>query len=290
MGGTKLEGVVLPSKDDWSPLFRYRIDTEAQHGYDHIMGRVGVLIQHMTHEVGEPPECIGFGTPGSIDPRTGLMKNCNTVVLNHQPMPEDLRKVTGREVIVANDANCFALAEATCGAGKGSEVVFGVILGTGVGGGVVVHGKALNGVQGIAGEWGHNVLEPGGTPCYCGKAGCVETVLSGTGLERWYAEHSGTRRKLKEIAVLAEQGEDEVAKATLDRLVTRFGEAISVVVNVLDPQVVILGGGVGNIPRLVKEAPTELAKWVFNTYCGTEIRQPLLGDSAGVFGAAMLTV
>jgi predicted NBD/HSP70 family sugar kinase len=172
------------------------------------------------------------------------------------------------------------------GAAKGAEVVFGVIMGTGVGGGVVVNGRVLNGKQGITGEWGHNQLDPNGLPCYCGKVGCVGTVLSGPFLERYYERLTGIHKSLKEIAVTAL--EDEAAAQTMDRLYEKFGEGLSVVINILDPDVVVLGGGVGNIPGLYTRGRESLENWVFNNKLTTELRAPILGDSAGVFGAAML--
>ena len=171
------------------------------------------------------------------------------------------------------------------GSAKGADVVFGVIMGTGVGGGFVVNGRVLNGAQGIAGEWGHNLLEPGGAPCYCGKAGCVETVLSGPALERFYFGQSGARRSLKEIA--SAEG-DPHADATMERLWEKFGEGLSVVVNIVDPDVIVLGGGVGNIAGLRTKGREALERYVFNTELRTELRAPMLGDSAGVFGAAMI--
>lgn len=287
LGGTKIEGVVLGR--DREPICRIRLATEADKGYEHIIGRIGALVDQMATQTGlSRPSRIGVGTPGAADPTSGLMKNCNTTALNGRPLPADLSAHLGLEAVVANDANCFALAEAKMGAAKGADVVFGVIMGTGVGGGVVVGGRVLNGAQGIAGEWGHNLLEPGGTLCYCGKVGCVETVLAGPFLEKHYFNLSEERRPLKEIAARAESGTDVAAAATMERLYRKFGEALSVVVNILDPEVVVLGGGVGNIPGLYTRGRSELERWVFNTELRTELRAPTLGDSAGVFGAAML--
>jgi predicted NBD/HSP70 family sugar kinase len=192
----------------------------------------------------------------------------------------------GTNVEIANDANCLALAEATLGAAKGADTVFGVILGTGVGGGIVVREHVLNGAQGIAGEWGHNVLIPDGEQCYCGKRGCVETVLSGPALQRFYESRSGQKRMLKEILALADS--DPEARATMDRLIDYFGQGISVVINILDPEVIVLGGGVGNIEALYTEGARSAERHVFNNQMRTKIVRPLLGDSAGVFGAAML--
>lgn len=287
LGGTKIEGVVL-ERGQTEPLCRTRISTEADQGYPHIVERIGELIDRIEAETGlKRPARIGIGTPGTVDPATGLMKNCNTTVLNGTPLPADVEHWLGCKIRVANDANCFAMAEAQLGAGKGADVVFGVIMGTGVGGGIVVDGRVLNGAQGIAGEWGHNVLEPDGRPCYCGKVGCVETVLSGPSLERFYNEQTGASMRLPEI--MSRVDVDAIAAATLDRLCQKFGEALAVIVNILDPDVIILGGGVGNVPELQTRGRAELGKWIFNPSPKVELRSPLLGDSAGVFGAAMLT-
>jgi fructokinase len=287
LGGTKIEGVVLDAAGG-AVATRSRVPTESEKGYEHILEQIERLLIQLEEDTGLPrPRRIGIGTPGTVDPASELMKNCNTTCLNGRPLPSDLEQLLGTELRLANDANCFALAEANLGAAKGAEVVFGVILGTGVGGGIVVHGRVLNGLQGIAGEWGHNVLEPDGEPCYCGKRGCVETVLSGPSLERWYAAHSGRRRGLREIVQLSD--EDVHASATVERLVGEFGRAIAAVVNVLDPDVVVLGGGVGQVRALQERAVEAMRPWVFNTSVRTRVAAPKLGDSAGVFGAAMLT-
>lgn len=281
---------MLRDKSSTDIRCRIRIATEADQGYEHIVARVAELIQMMEKELGEECPVLGIGTPGAEEPSTGLMKNCNTTVLNGKPLPSDLRRALGRQVIVANDANCFALAEAKLGSARGFRIVFGVIMGTGVGGGVVIDGHVLSGAQGIAGEWGHNVLEPDGRPCYCGKRGCVETVLAGPNLQRFYTQLSGTQRSLKEITGLAERGEDAVAIETIDRLCRKFGEGLSVVVNILDPDAIVLGGGVGNIKALYDQGRSELRRWIFNPHPTINLLKPQLGDSAGVFGAAHLCI
>ena len=194
----------------------------------------------------------------------------------------------GLPVLIENDANCFALAEATLGAGKGRELVFGIIMGTGVGGGIVFRGRCLSGRQGIAGEWGHNVLEPDGEPCYCGKRGCVETELSGPNWERYYLRCSGSSKSLSEIAQAAEAG-DEAAKHTLETKVQQFGRAIATVINILDPDVIVLGGGVSNVAVFEKNAGEAARPFVFHPKPDLMIVKNMLGDSAGVFGAAMLS-
>ena len=292
LGGTKIEGAVLNNQDKLNVLTRQRVPTEAAQGYDHILGQVAKLVDQLKAETGSSPDHIGIGHPGTLDPQTGTLKNSNTTVLNGKPFDKDLEKHLGIPVRLANDANCFAVAEAQMGAVPevlpNANVVFGVILGTGVGGGWVVHNKVIGGRQGIAGEWGHNFLDELGGPCYCGKTGCVETLISGPALERFYAEQTGTKQKLKEIVKLAEAGTDPAAVATLDRLIHFFGKAIAVVINIVDPDAIVLGGGVGNIDRLYTDGVQEAKKHLFNSRIDTIFLKPKLGDSAGVFGAALL--
>lgn len=288
LGGTKIEGVVLPDAVSPEPLCRLRIPTEAEKGYTHILNQVAHLVEQLAQASGERPQRIGIGTPGTFDPYLSAMKNCNTTALNGKNLPKDLSDKLGVEVVIANDANCFALAEATLGAAKGAAVVFGVIMGTGVGGGIVINGKVWNGAQGIAGEWGHNSLDDTAEPCYSGIRGCVESFISDPALEKFYAQQSGTVRKLPEIVQRFEQGIDASATATMRRLCHYFGRALATVVNILDPDAIVLGGGVGNIALLYTEGVAELKKYVFNHRLDTQILKPLLGDSAGVFGAAML--
>lgn len=292
LGGTKIEGVVLKSAADPEVLIRKRIDTEADKGYEHTLNRVKLLIDQISEEIGERPTTFGMGTPGAIDPPTGLLKNSNSQAINKKPFQKDLEALMQMPIIMANDANCFALAEARMGAvpdaDPDAKVVFGVIMGTGAGGGVVVNGQIINGKQGIGGEWGHNFLDASGGPCYCGKSGCVETVIAGPSLERYYKEISGEAKRLKEIIPLARSGEDENAVKTLDRLIQFFGLGISVVINILDPDVIVLGGGVGNIEELYTRGAAEVEKHIFNPRMDTKIIRPKLGDSAGVFGAAFL--
>ena len=293
LGGTKIEGIILKSANGTESIFRDRVPTEAHLGYEHVLNQITGLVEMMEAKAGYRSEKIGMGTPGTMDPNTGLFKNSNSIVLNYKPLKTDLERLLGSEVLTANDANCFALAETRLGVVKAdfpqAEVVFGVIMGTGAGGGIVVNGKVLNGKQGIAGEWGHNFLDESGGPCYCGKSGCVEAIISGPSLERYYREQSGTSMKLKDIVKLAEGNADAVAHATMQRLYEMFGKALSIVINILDPDVVVIGGGVGNIPGLYTEGVKSLAKYVFNDHLDTPIVKPMLGDSAGVYGAAFLT-
>ncbi|AYQ31723.1 ROK family protein [Runella sp. SP2] len=298
LGGTKIEGVVLSSPSPDSVLIRKRIDTEAHKGYAHIASQIVRLVRELEAETGFKAEKIGVGTPGTVEPSTGLMKNCNTTCLNDMPLRSDLMSMLGIPVEIANDANCFALAEAVMGIVPDVvptfNCVFGVIMGTGVGGGVVLKGKdgqafVLNGVQGIGGEWGHNELEPNGDDCYCGKKGCVEQVLSGPALQRFYAKISGEQITMKEIMKRYEAGNDPYAAQTIDRMLEYFGKAVSVLMNILDPDAIVLGGGVGNIDLLYTEGVERAKKYIFNSgRVETKILRPKLGDSAGVFGAAML--
>ncbi len=290
LGGTKIEGAVVDPKRPDRALCRLRVPTESRRGYDHVIGQIVRLVGMLERESGtRRPACIGFGTPGVVDPGTGLMKNSNSLCLNGRRLREDLGAALGVEARTANDANCFALAEALLGAGRGRGVVVGLILGTGCGGGVVVGGRVLEGLHGIAGEWGHNPMRGERTPCYCGHAGCVETVISGTALERYYRERTGRDLRLPEIVVRAASGE-RPARQTLRRLQAKFGEAIAALINIVDPDAVVIGGGVGNIGLLYEDATREaVLRHVFNTSVRTEFLRPALGDSAGVFGAAMLS-
>ena len=290
LGGTKIEGAVIdPSRPDCA-LCRLRLPTESAKGYAHIIRQIVRLVAMLERKSGSKrPAWIGFGTPGVVDPGTGVLKNSNTTCLNGRRLREDLGAALGIEARVANDANCFALAEAMFGAGRGRGVVVGLILGTGCGGGVVVNGRVLEGLHGIAGEWGHNPMRGERTPCYCGRAGCVETVLSGPALERHYRKRTGRRLRLPEIAGRAAEGE-AAARATLRRLGAKFGEAIAAVINILDPDAIVIGGGVGNLDILYgEETRRAVLANVFNTELRTEFLRPTLGDSAGVFGAAMLS-
>jgi fructokinase len=293
LGGTKAEGVVLGPGGLKEILFRDRVPTGAENGYDHILGQVEKLVKLMEKKMGYMPTQLGIGTPGTHDPKTGTMKGCNSECMNGQPMKEDLKRRLGLEIAIANDANCFALAETRMGVVQqkfpSASVVFGVIMGTGVGGGLVVEGKVINGLQGIAGEWGHNFLDNSGGPCYCGKVGCVEKVLAGPALEKFHEAISGGYRPMKEIYELYKAG-DKFAIETIGRLCHFFGIAISTIINTIDPDVIVIGGGVGNIDEIYTEGLEAARINVFNNnVLDTPIVKPLLGDSAGVFGAAYLT-
>lgn len=292
LGGTKIEGVILESKQHPKVLLRQRIDTQADQGYNHILDRIKLLVDEMSAAASIRPQALGIGTPGALDPASQLLKNSNTVVLNGQPFKRDLEGRLGIPIAIANDANCFALAETLMGSVKEempeAKVTFGVIMGSGVGGGVVVNGQVINGRHGIGGEWGHNFLHESGGPCYCGRSGCVERILSGKSLERYYQERTGHFKKLKNIYQDHQAGTDPVATETIRRMITFFGQAMAVVINILDPDAIMLGGGVGNIDLLYTEGVEEVKKHVFNKTLETRFLKPTLGDSAGVFGAAFL--
>lgn len=293
LGGTKVEAVAM--ERDGTVLSRQRVPTEQQHGYEHIIGQIKKSLDLVIDEIGHSPISVGIGTPGAIDPPTGMLKNSNTVVLNGKPLLSDLQAALGTAVRIANDANCLAIAEALLGSGKdyttGAHLIFGVIMGTGVGGGLVIDGKVWNGGQGIGGEWGHSFLDHSGGPCYCGQAGCVETILSGTGLERYYYQQSGEKRKLASIVTAYQTGDKNPhVQATIERMLHFFGRGIANLIDILDPTAIILGGGVSNIDLLYTEGVERVKQQVFNPRLDTPILKPSLGDSAGVFGAAMLTL
>lgn len=285
LGGTKTEGILLDALGNVA--HRERRATPVAGGYDAILENVVRLVRDLEARAGAPCP-VGIGTPGAISTRTGCLKNSNTLCLNGKPIKQDLERLLAREVRIANDANCFALSEALDGAARGAPVVFGVILGTGVGGGIVVHGELLEGLQHIAGEWGHNVLEAGGPPCYCGKRGCVETFLSGPGLLRDYRAKGGEANTDTRAIVARALAGDARAEAAVQRYLDRFARALSVVINILDPHVIVLGGGMSNLARLYTEGCARISRYVFNDELRTRIVPNLHGDSSGVRGAAQL--
>ena len=285
LGGTKTEGVLLAADD--AIVARERRQTPQAQGYDAIVAGIRELVLLLEARAGEPCT-VGIGTPGSLS-RTGLLKNSNTVCLNGRPLKADLERALAREIRLENDANCFALSEARTGAARGARTVFGVIMGTGVGGGIVVDGAVLRGRHDIAGEWGHNVLDASGAACYCGRHGCVETWLSGPAVVRDYRTHGGDATVTAVEAIVDRAARrDEIANATLDRLCERFGQALATVINILDPDAVVLGGGLANVARLYTDGRSALARHVFNDECTTPILANVHGDSSGVLGAAQL--
>jgi fructokinase len=285
LGGTKTEGVVMD--DDGRILARERRPTPQVDGYEAILDNIRAVVLDLEQKAGATCR-VGLGTPGALSARTGCLKNSNTVCLNGKPIREDLERILARPIRIANDANCFALSEALDGAGRNDAVVFGVILGTGVGGGIVFHGKLHEGPQHIAGEWGHNVLEAGGPPCYCGKRGCVETFLSGPGLVLDYVTHGGDPAHDTHVIVARAAEGDDRAEGAMQRYLDRFGRALSAVINILDPDAVVLGGGMSNIARLYTEGRERVERYVFNDELRTRILPHVHGDSSGVRGAAQL--
>jgi fructokinase len=293
LGGTKIEGIALsPGGEE---IARRRVTTPRD--YAASLEAVTTLVRELERAPGQPAT-VGVGIPGAVVPRTGLVKNANSTWLNGRPLGRDLEQRLARPVRLMNDANCFALSEATDGAAAGTHVVFGVILGTGVGGGIVVDGRCLSGANLIAGEWGHNPLpwlgpdEQPGPPCYCGKRGCVETWLSGPGFERDHAEHTGRTLASREIVQAAASG-DPGATATLARYHDRLGRALASLVNVLDPDVVVLGGGMSNIVGLQEATFAVLPRYLFAAAAGSEpvatrVVRAAHGDTSGVRGAAWL--
>jgi len=287
LGGTKIEAAVLGL--DQSVMVRERIATEQNGGYEHILDRIRLIYDRMVERIKGAPHKLGIGMPGAISPRTGNLKNSNTICLNHQPLKEDIERLFGRKVAMQNDANCFAVAEALYGAGKGAQLVFGVIMGTGCGGGICYQGKVIEGLQMIAGEWGHMSIDPQGPKCYCGANGCVETFISGGGLEKRYLRETGTSLNLKEIVALFRK-KDLHATKFMDIFFDHFGRALGNLINILDPDTVVLGGGVSNIGELYTEGVERVRHCVLGGEFNTPIVPNHLGDSAGVIGAALIGV
>ena len=289
LGGTKIEIAALD--DGGRETLRRRIDTP-QGDYAATVNAIAELVRDAERELGSVCS-VGVGTPGSLSPGGELLRNSNSVCLNGHPLRRDLEAALGREIRIANDANCFALSEAIDGAAAGADMVFGVIIGTGVGGGIVVRGQVLEGANHIAGEWGHNPLprldeEPQPLPqCYCGRRGCVETYLSGPALARDHALRTGIAASPAELVRAAAAGE-ACAEATLARYEQRLAKALAGVINVLDPDVIVLGGGLSNIERLVASVPRLWDAHVFSDVIATRLLRHRHGDSSGVRGAALL--
>lgn len=289
LGGTKVEIVALDRGG--REVLRRRAATPAGN-YEATLDTVARLVAETEQELGTRA-CVGIGTPGALSPATGLLRNSNSTCLNGKPVKQDLERRLAREIRIANDANCFALSEAVDGAGRGAAVVFGVILGTGVGGGMVVNGHALQGANAVAGEWGHNPLpwpeddERPGPACYCGRRGCIETFLSGPGLSRDHTCHTGERLDPPQIVERAAGG-DIPCEATLERYERRLARSLATVINLLDPDVIVLGGGLSNLPRLYQHLPKLWGRWVFSDVVRTRLERNAHGDSGGVRGAAWL--
>ncbi|MBO9703867.1 MAG: ROK family protein [Sporocytophaga sp.] len=288
LGGTKIEAIILD--DSLKEILRKRINTEQEKGYEHILDNIASLYKECSKAINEAPHTFGIGTPGSVSAKTGMLKNSNTVCLNGKPFLHDLEKRIGRKVAIENDANCFAMAEALNGAGRGQPMVFGVIMGTGCGGGIVYNGQVIQGLQSIAGEWGHTTIDyQRGPKCYCGKHGCVETFISGGGVEKRYEELTGDKKSLHEIILLYRSG-NENAGIIMHNFFEHFGVALSNVLAVIDPDIVVLGGGVSNIEELYTLGIEQVRKYHFNDELKTQIIKNQTGDSAGVIGAALIGI
>jgi fructokinase len=289
LGGSKIEIVVLDAGG--VELLRRRVATP-QGDYQSTIRAVADLVEAAEKELAVRAS-VGIGTPGAISRATGLLKNSNSVCLNGKPLLDDLQAALQRPLRIANDADCFTLSEASDGAAAGMDSVFGVIAGTGTGAGIVCHERLLSGINAISGEWGHNSLpwpsddERPGPDCYCGKQGCIESWLSGPGLAREYAFTSGVELEVPDIVQLDVAG-DAVASQCLDRYIDRMARALASVINIIDPQVIVLGGGMGNIQRLYRDVPKVWGQYVFSDRVDTRLVKPMHGDSSGVRGAAWL--
>jgi len=289
LGGTKTEIIALDARG--AVLDRRREPTPSG-DYAGALALIARMVKRAEVQVGERAT-VGVGTPGSLSPATGLLRNSNSTAFNGKPLKQDLERALGREVRVANDANCFALSEARDGAARGAAVVFGVILGTGVGGGIVIDGHVLEGINAIGGEWGHNPLpwpedsERPGPACFCGKRGCIETFLSGPGLARDYAAQGGETFTSEEVVRRA-AAHDAAAQESLARYEARLARALATVINVVDPDVIVLGGGLSNIAQLYANVPRLWERWIFSDVVRTKLVRNLHGDSGGVRGAAWL--
>ena len=280
LGGTKIEGILLD--DSLNVLQRTRISTPKE-DYLEIINQIISLTNDLSKDI---DDCtIGICTPGAISKKTGLIKNSNTQCLIGKPLKEDLETRLGKQVLMENDANCFALAEANLGSAKNYSVVFGVIMGTGVGGGIVINGSLYNGRTNIAGEWGHHTLHQNGNQCYCGKKGCVETYISGPALENRWKELSGKIQNLEEIV---KENNDPHYEEWKKEFLDNFGTGLANVIDILDPEAIVLGGGLSKIDFLYSEGVKNVYEKVFSDLVDTPILRNNLGDSAGVFGAALL--
>jgi fructokinase len=289
LGGTKIEGVALYRSGGVAARLR---KPTPQGDYEGTVRAIAQIVRDLEEETGSKAS-VGVGMPGIISPATGLVKNANSVCLNGRPLDRDLEAALCRAIRLENDANCFALSEASDGAAAGRPCVFGVILGTGTGGGVIVNGRILHGRNAVGGEWGHNPMpwpEPGewpGESCYCGRSGCVETFLSGPGVAREYGRLSGKTADAVEVARLADAG-DATAVGCLDRYVNRLARALATIINVIDPDAIVLGGGLSSLSRLYQDVPKQWSRYVFSDSVTTDLLPPKFGDSSGVRGAAWL--
>ena len=283
LGGTKIEGILID--EQFQVIKRERVPTRREQGYQAILSRIVKLAKSIIKDVPDLESPIGICTPGTIESETGLLKNSNTVCLIGKPIQDDMEREIGIPVVMENDANCFALAEATIGAAKKYNVVFGVILGTGCGGGITMLRNIHRGANRIAGEWGHHCLVPGGRECYCGNRGCTEAYISGTALEKEWFELSGERSRVTDII---ESGKYKNHPEWKENFLKNFGRGLANVIDILDPHAIVIGGGLSRIDFLYTEGKESVYKETFSKIVRTPILKNKLGDSAGVFGAAML--
>lgn len=289
LGGTKIEALALD--DDGRQRHRERLPTP-RHDYEGTLAAIAELVRRCEEAAGTTGS-VGVGMPGAISPATGLVKNANSIWLNGKPFAEDLQRVLGRPVRLANDANCLALSEATDGAAAGANVVFGVILGTGVGGGLVVGGNVVIGANAVSGEWGHNMVpwpeadEYPGPACYCGLTGCIEAWLSGPAFSREFHQRTGREATPAAIAEMARAG-DAQAEQAWQRYEHRLARALAGLINIVDPDVIVVGGGISNVTRIYDAVPRLWDKWVFSDRVDTRLVAAAYGDSSGVRGAAWL--
>lgn len=288
LGGTKTEVIVLdPTGNE---TFRERSPTPRDKGYDGIVDNVVAMIELGKSRLpGSVNFHLGIGIPGVVDSQTDRVIKANTTALKGKPLKADLEKKLNHKIAIENDANCFAIAEAKAGAGVGYDIVFGVIMGTGCGGGIVLNGNVHHGMHGIAGEWGHMSIDPEGLQCFCGNIGCIETKISGSGVERNYEKRTGEKRSMNDIVLSARQGEDS-SKEIMNEFLEDFGRSLGGLISILDPDAIILGGGLSNIDELYTEGIERIKKHAFYRDIRTPILKNRLGDSAGVIGAAWIGI
>jgi len=282
LGGTKTEGILLDEK--FETIDRKRLPTNQQEGYTSILYLIKTLVDDLKQQANDSVS-IGICTPGALSKQSGVIKNSNTQCLIGKDLKNDLQNILNQEISIENDANCFALAESKLGAAQNFDIVFGVIMGTGVGGGLIINEQIHSGRTNIAGEWGHHCIRPEGNSCYCGNSGCVETYLSGPALEKRWEELSGKHQSVSEIL---QNNEADILTAWKNEFLENFGLALGNVIDILDPDAIVLGGGLSNIPFLYEEGKNSVYKKVFSDQIDTPILKNKLGDSAGVFGACII--
>ncbi len=287
LGGTKIE-IILCGENVLNILERKRVPTQQYESYERLLRQIAGLIKEYL-ELSEDEMIIGMGIPGSISPQTGAVLGANTQCLNGQPLQSDLESLTDHQIFIENDANCFALSEALMGAGQGYEAVLGIIMGTGVGGGAVYSGKLWKGANGNASEWGHQTLKSNGIPCWCGRTGCMENYISGIGIERIYKKLSGQDCSLPEIYQKFEEENNPHAQEVIQNLISDFADGVSNLITIFDPSIIIVGGGVSNLPILYSEGANAANQKSFHPEFTIPIVKNKLGDSSGIYGAAMLT-